>query len=410
MNEALVPSDIGKSIVSPFAYAAQKELMAGFRWLRHNNRIGRVEAEGFDPFWAVTTFTDIVEVSRQQDLFSSGERSTTLVSRASDDVARSLTGGSPHLVRTLLEMDGVDHERYRQIAQVRFSRQSVQRLEDRIRSLATRAVDRMGEHGDSCDFVREIALRFPLQVVMEMLGVPAEDEQLLFNLLQESRGRHPRRLVEALTAFGNYFIPLMNERRRNPCDDLTSIISIAEIDGAPIGQSEAISYHMLLVTAGFHTTAAAMSGGVWALCENAEQFSHVRNNRDLIPRLVEEATRWTTPVHHMMRTATADTEMHGRRIAKGDWLMLCYLSGNRDDGVFSEPDSFRIERESTRSLTFGHGAHACLGRYLAQLEMRILFEELFARLSSIELAGVPRRSASLFLGGPKSLPVRFRFE
>jgi cytochrome P450 len=276
MTETAVPSDISTNLVSPWAYAAQTDLMAGFRWLRRYNRIGRVEAEGFDPFWAVTTYADIVDISRRQDLFSNGDRSTTLVPRTSDDFARSFTGGSPHLVRTLLQMDGVDHERHRRITQPRFTRQSVERLEARIRQLARDAVDRMAEHGDSCDFVH-VALRFPLQITMEMLGIPAEDEWLLLDLLQASRDpwRHAKRLIDALSAFENYFLPLMNERRKHPRDDLTSIVSVAEIDGKPIGQSEAISYYILLATAGFHTAAAAISGGVWALCENAELFHNV---------------------------------------------------------------------------------------------------------------------------------------
>jgi hypothetical protein len=126
-----------------------------------------------------------------------------------------------------------------------------------------------------------------------------------------------------------------------------------------------------------------------------------------VPHLVEEAVRWTTPAQHVMRAAAEDTTMHGRHIAKGDWLMLCYLSGNRDEQAFAEPERFRIDPEPRRNLAFGYGAHACLGQHLARLEMRVFFEELLARVSRIEIAGVPRRSASVFVGGPKTLPVRF---
>jgi cytochrome P450 len=126
-----------------------------------------------------------------------------------------------------------------------------------------------------------------------------------------------------------------------------------------------------------------------------------------VPTLVEEAVRWTTPVHHMMRTATDDTEMHGRRIAKGDWLMLCYLSGNRDEQAFEQPERFRVSPGRGRNVAFGYGAHVCLGQHLARLEMRIFLEELLRRLEWIEISGVPRRSASIFLGGPRTLPVKF---
>lgn len=419
-----VPAEIGALMVSPKAYATQSRLLDGFRWLRRHNRLGLVEAEGFDPFWAVTTHADIVDIGRRPDLFNNGSRSTALVPRAADDLARSVTGGSPHLIRTLLQMDGQVHARYRQITQSWFARQSVGSFEHRIRLLAGRSVDRMAARGDGCDFVRDVALRFPLLAIMEILGIPEEDEPLLLDLLQEllrsqdeaSAGdarasrdpaRHSRRVLDAFAGFERYFVPLMEERRKRPRDDLASVVGAAEIDGKQISQFEAVSYYMLLVTAGHHTSAAALSGAIWALCENSDEFRKVKSDASLLPLLVEEAVRWTTPVHHMMRTATEDSEMHGRRIAKGDWLMLCYLSGNSDEQAFDAPERFRINPGRGRSVAFGYGAHACLGQHLARLEMRIFFEELLRRLAWIELSGVPRRSASVFLGGPRTLPIKF---
>jgi cytochrome P450 len=425
MNELeKVPDDIGALIVSPKAYATQKRLMAGFRWLRHNNRIGRIEAEGFDPFWAVTTHADIIEVSRRHELFHNGDRASTLVPQAADQLARRLTGGSPHLMRTLLQMDAPDHARYRQITQAWFARQSVACFEARIRPLARRAIERVAAQGGACDFVRDVALRYPLHVVMELLGLPEEDEPVLLDLIRElfrsqdeaggcdaraSRdpARHAKRLSGAFTGFEAYFAPLMEQRRRRPRNDLASLIGNAVIDGKPISQFEAISYYMVIVTAGHHTAAAAISGAVWAMGENADEFHKVKSDSTMVPQLVEEAVRWTTPAQHVMRTATEDTTMHGRRIAKGDWLMLCYLSANYDEQAFVEPERFYIGPEPRRSLAFGYGAHACLGQHLARLEMRIFFEELLARVDRIEIAGVARRSASVFVGGPKTLPVRF---
>ena len=147
---------------------------------------------------------------------------------------------------------------------------------------------------------------------------------------------------------------------------------------------------------------------MWGRCEHPGEFAKVKADPSLIPGLIDEAIRWTTPVKHFMRSATADTELRDRKIAKGDWLFLSYPSGNRDEEVFEEPDAFRVDRKPNRHLAFGYGAHVCLGQHLAKMEMRILFEELMSRLQSLELGGEPKRSAATFVGGPKSLPIRYR--
>jgi cytochrome P450 len=419
-----IPANLGRLIVSPKAYAEQKPLLRGFRWLRANNPLGRVEVEGFDPFWAVTKHTDILEICRQGDLFHNGDRATTLVPRAADAKARALTGGSPHLIRTLVHMDAPDHLQYRRVTEAWFTRQNVRSLENRIRVIARGFVDDMAAHGTECDFVRDIALHFPLRVVMEILGVPQEDEPRMLSLTQQLFGgeddelgldaettsdpaRHAAQLFRIFAEFQAYFTRLTETRRKTPRDDLLSLIANAEIDGKPICHFEAMSYCLFIATAGHDTTSSSTSGAVWALCENRDEFHKVKADPALISKLVEEAVRWTTPVQHFMRTATADTELRGVRIAKGDWLMLCYLSGNRDEEVFEQPEHFLVDRNS-RNVAFGYGPHVCLGQHLARLEMRIFFEELFDRLAWIEIAGQPRRSASLFVGGPKTLPVRFR--
>jgi cytochrome P450 len=148
---------------------------------------------------------------------------------------------------------------------------------------------------------------------------------------------------------------------------------------------------------------------MWALCENSDQFAYVKEDLSRVPGFIDEAIRWTTPVKTFMRSATADTEVGGQAIAQGDWLMLCYASGNRDEAVFDEPDRFRADRKPNKQLAFGYGAHLCLGQHLAKMEMRILYEELLPRLKSVELVGKPRMSEALFVNGPKSLPIRFEF-
>jgi cytochrome P450 len=419
-----IPQRLGRLITSPKAYAKQKSLLTGLRWLRANLPLGRVETEDFDPFWVVTKHADVVEVIRQHHLFHNGDRAHTLVPRASDDMARALTGGSPHPIRTLVHMDEPDHSKYRRITQSWFTQQRVRSLEGRIRAIARASIDRMAERGSSCDFVRDVAIHYPLHVLMQILGVSEEDEPWMLKLTQQlfasededlGRGeaagdpaRHARELFRLLGEFQAFFVPLMESRRHTPTNDLASVIANATIDGEPIDFFEAVGYYVIVAAAGHDTTSSSISGGLWALCENIDEFRKLRNDAGLIPRMVEEAVRWTTPVHHVMRTATADVELRGQRLAKGDWLMLCYLSANRDEEAFDQPDSFLLNRRGSPGAIFGQGIHACLGQHLARLEMRIFFEELLGRVASIELDGIPRRSASIFIGGPKSLPIRFK--
>ena len=424
-DTAKIPDGLGELIVSPKAYASQNKLLACFRWLRSRNPVGLVEVEEFDPFWAITKHADILEVSRQHDLFHNGERATALIPRASDRTARALTGGSPHPIRTIVHMDAPDHTKYRRVTQAWFTPQKVKTLEQRIRAIARGSIERMAAHGEACDFVRDVALHFPLRVMMEILGVPAEDESLMLRFTQDLFGtenellgrpstacvepdRHAKQLFKVFANFQAYFAQLADARRKAPRDDLISVIANAEIDGKPIGCFEATSYFVILATAGHDTVASSTSGAIWALCENPAELRKIRRAPGHIANLVEEAVRWTTPVQHFMRTAAADTELRGRPIGKGDWLMLCYLSGNRDEDAFERPQRFCVDRNLPRNVAFGHGAHVCLGQHLARLEMSIFFEELFARLAGIELAGEPRRSASIFVGGPVALPIRFK--
>jgi len=423
-----VDEELARLILSPRAYAEQTALYAGFRRLRATNPVGRVEVDGYDPFWAVTKHADILEVSRQNDLFRNSDNATAIRPRAADDMLRSVRG-APNPFRLLTNMDAPDHFKYRRILQGAFAPQKLQSLENRIRAIAGAAVDRMASHGAECDFARDVALHFPLRVVMEILGVPEQDEPRMLKLTQaifgsededlrrEARaagdqaarpGQLPGQLLDAVGDFEAYFAQLSEARRKDPRDDIATIIAHAEIDGAPIGRVEALSLYIIIAIAGHDTTSSSTSGAIWALCEQQGELRKVRTDRSLIPKLVEEAVRYTSPVGHFMRTAAADTQIRGRRIARGDRLMLCYPSGNRDEEVFDEPDRFRVDRDATRHVAFGHGAHVCLGQHLARLEMRIFFEELLPRLGSIELAGVPRRSASSFVGGPKTVPVRFK--
>jgi len=419
-SRQVVPAEIARLIVSPQAYARRRKLLAAFGWLREGNPIGRVETDEFDPFWIVTRHADILSVSRQHDIFHNSDRATALVPRSTDEGIRALAGGSPHLIRTLVNMDAPDHAEYRRVSQAWFTQQGIHALQDRIRMVARDCLDRMRTLGGECEFVREIARPFPLRVMMSVLGIPPEDAAHVLALTERFfrgqdalSGRDPARhavhLRRVLADFTDYFKPLLAARQNAPREDLVTAIAQARINGAPIPQLEAISYLLILATAGHHTTSSSISGGVWALSQRPEVFDKVALDRSLVPGLVEEAVRWTTPVQHFMRTATRETELNGRRIAAGDWLMLSYLSGSRDEQVFDSPDQFRVDRRTGHTASFGHGVHVCLGQHLARLEMRIFFEEMLASVGRMELAGEPRHCASVFVGGPIEVPVRCRF-
>jgi len=417
-----IPARFAEALVDPSAYADGR-IHETWRWLRANNPLGIAEAEGFDPFWVVTKHADILAVGRQNDLFHNGDRPTTLTGQAGDRRVREITGGSPHLVYSLVQMDPPDHPKYRALTQAWFMPPSLKKLEERIRTIAKRTVDAMCAKPGRCDFVTDVAAGYPLHVIMEIMGVPEEDEPRMLRLTQELFAPQdpdtarvlaaltPEQMTELIQAtvqdFSSYFRKLSTERRARPREDLATLIANAKIDGEPISDIAAMGYYIIVAAAGHDTTSSSTAGAIWALAENPSEFAKVKADLSHIPGLVDEAIRWMTPVKHFMRTATADTELRGRAIAKGDWLMLCYASGNRDEEVFEDPYVFRVDRKPNRHLSFGYGAHLCLGQHLAKMEMRILFEELLPRLKSLALDGEPKLTQALFVNGPKTVPIRF---
>jgi len=417
------PQDILATVVDPKAHADPARLNAAFAWLRQNEPVARLEPPGFDPFWIVTRHADIMEVSKDNTLFPYGDFPSTLAPVEGVARARAARAAGRPLVYTLTQMDEPDHMKYRALTQAWFMPQNVRKLEGHIRELAREAVDRMAALGGQCDFIEEVALHYPLRVIMEILGVPREDEPRMLKLTQElfgstdpdlnrtGTGETPEARAAAMEAtlmeFFGYFRTLTADRRANPREDVASTIANAKIDGQPISDVDALSYYLIVATAGHDTTASSTAGGMWALAERPAEFAKLKANPALISGLVDESIRWSTPVRHFMRSAAADTTLNGQAIAKGDWLMLCYPSGNRDEAVFEDPNEFRVDRSPNRHVAFGYGAHMCLGQHLAKMEMRILWEELLPRLKSVELAGEAKLSEANFVNGPKALPIRY---
>lgn len=414
-------------IVDPAIYADPDQLDAAFRKLRAEDPVAWCEPEGYRPFWALTKHADIMEVSRQNKLFTNGEREMLSYEDAEKGVYAQM--GGPHLLKTLVQLDDPLHFKLRHLTQEWFMPQNVKKREDAIRQIAKKYVDRMEDLGGECDFQRDVALYYPLRVIMQILGVPESDEPMMLKLTQEIFGAQDEDLMrdktlaeqqdvekglasinETLAEFFMYFTGITADRRANPKDDVSTVIANGMVDGEPIGQLEAMSYYIIVAAAGHDTTSASTGGGVLGMLQNPSELKKMMDDPKAVSRTAtDEAIRWTTPVKQFMRTAQEDYELRGRKILKGESLLLCYPSGNRDEDVFDDPYTFDISRSPNKLISFGHGGHMCLGMHLARLEMQAIYEELFSRLKSIELAGDPTFIKANFVGGPKSIPVRYKF-
>jgi hypothetical protein len=217
--------------------------------------------------------------------------------------------------------------------------------------------------------------------------------------------------MQVVLDFEAYFQQLTAARRAHPTDDVASLIANAEIDGQPIPDHESNGYYIIIATAGHDTTSSSTAGGLLALLNNPQQMAKLQSDPDkYLATAVDEMIRWTSPVRHFMRTATRDYEIDGQTIKEGESAILWYPSANRDEDIFADPAEFRVDRKEAKHLAFGFGAHVCLGQHLARMEITALFKELLSRVKQIELVGEPKYMQSTFVGGLKSLPIRYQMK
>jgi cytochrome P450 len=417
-------------VVNPALYQSEA-VHDVYTRLRHEDPVHWTEPQGFRPFWSITKHADILEVERNHPIFVNRLR-TYLSSIQGEEWVKSVTGDT-HLFRTLVDLDDPIHMKLRGLTQSWFMPANLKRLEARIAQIAKDHVDRMEELGSQCDFVKEVAMWYPLRVIMMILGVPPEDEPFMLKMTQEifgpgdpdvaaetthttdtggafgSSGDGAVDLMQTATRLFEYFGAITADRRKNPKDDVSSIIANGMIDGEPIGEREAMSYYVIVATAGHDTTSSTAAGGLLQLLKNPQELVKSRADAGLTANFVEESIRWVTPVKHFMRTAVQDYRLRDKTIREGDGLCLFYWSGNRDEEVFEEPFRFKVDRNVSRHVAFGYGVHVCLGMNLARLELRALFNELLPRLKTIELAGEPKNTLANFVSGLKTLPVRYSF-
>ncbi|MGH7806405.1 MAG: cytochrome P450 [Candidatus Binatia bacterium] len=397
------------ALVDPHAYGRAGYPHELWSRLRERDPVCWVEPRGYPGFWAVTTHDAVVEVSRQPERFLNAPRQFIYPAERPTEL--------PY--RTIVNMDLPDHRDYRRLTSDWFRPSSLGRFAELLAEISRAVIDRVTEHGPeiTCDFVSEVASWHPLRMIMAILGVPRTDEDrvlrltnALFGADDPDFGGEAGSGLKAARKVLAYVAELLSARRAEPGDDLTSVLARATLRGAPLPEREALSYLLVIITAGHETTRNAISGGLLALLENGDALRALRADPSLIGRAADEIVRWTSPVIHFARTAAADVELRGRTIRAGQHLALFYPSANRDRAVFEDPFAFRVDRDPNPHLGFGIGEHFCLGAHLARMEIQALFAELLPRLESIELAGAPERLHSSFVGGVKRLPVRLRFE
>ena len=403
--------NLGTIFADPVAYADPARWHATARRVRDESPILKVALDDFPEFWAITKHADVMEIERNPDIFTNSPL-PVLTPRAGVEAA-----GSPP-VKTLIQMDGDEHKTHRNIVNDWFKPGNVKKLQSRVDDLARESVDRMAAMGGRCDFVNDIALHFPLQVILSILGLPETDYARMLKLTQELFGAEDpdiARLGEdesmfaVILDFVNYFTALASDRRAHPTADLASVIANASINGEPLADMDMLGHYLIIATAGHDTTSNAISGGLLALLEFPEQLALLRDRPELIDAAADEIIRYVSPVKHFLRNCREPFTLRDVTFQPGELLYLSFASANRDEEVFADAMRLDVRRENASShVAFGFGRHFCLGAHLARMEIRSIFRALLSRLEHIELAGDPSWIHANFVQGPKSIPVSYR--
>jgi cholest-4-en-3-one 26-monooxygenase len=359
-------------------------------------------------FWSVVQHQDVVTVNRDATLFSSEVGSISLL----DPDERANAVGADTRGAMMIATDPPRHTRYRRLVNSGFTPRTMKAIEQSLAVRATKIIDGVIELG-RCDFVTDVAAELPLQAIAEIMGVPQEDRGRLFDWSNRMVGLDDPEYASADGTHASaelyaYVNDLARQRRADPRDDIVTVLVKAQIEGDSLSEVEFDMFMLLLTLAGNETTRNSTSWGMWALMENPEQYARLRAHPELMESAVEEALRWASPVAHFRRTATADTELHGQRIAKGDKVVMWHISANRDEQVFADPFRFDITRAPNNHVAFGGGGpHHCLGAYLARMQLRLIFKEIVTRIPDMQLAGEPELLRSNVLRGVKHMPVVF---
>ena len=355
-------------------------------------------------FWSVTRWADVRAASLDQATFSSSRGGIMLREMPQERIEAQrefLTGMEPGR-----------HGKHRRLVSGTFAPKVVRALEPRLRAVVRRTLDAVASR-DVCDFVTEVACELPVIAICELLGVPVEDRDKIITWSNAMIGMDdpeyaddPSAAPIAAMQLAMYANELAALRRKEPRDDIVSELLRAEVEGERLTEAGFNAFVVILAVAGNETTRNLISGGLWLLCEHPEERARVQRDLSLLPTAIDEMLRYHPPVLHFRRTAMRDVELNGAQIREGDKVVLWYVSANRDEAVFRDPDRFDVGRTPNDHLSFGFGPHYCLGAALAHLEARVMFEELFDRFPALAPAGPPVRLRANFINGIKHLPVR----
>ena len=384
--------------------------------LRRAQAVVRVDDPGFSPFHVLTRHADVLAVSRDNARWHNTPRS---VLGPDADWQEMVDSGMP-MPASLVHLDGAVHRGHRAVTNDWFKPAAVRHRQPRIDQLADLYVDRLRELGGACDFARDIAQPYTLRVIMDIYGVPEEDEPLMLDLTQGifgaadpeflgDAGDPGERMMASVMQFISYFNELTADRRAHPADDLATVIANGEVDGCPMGDVERLWYYIIVATAGHDTTSFALAGGMEQLACQPEQLFGLAGDDAAVVNAAEEILRWTSPVRHFLRYATEPATVAGVDIPEGGRVLLSYPSANRDEDVFADPATFDVRRaDADRQVGFGGGAHFCLGAQFARRELRTMLHRLSREVTHLELAGDPEWAHSHFVSGVKHLPISYR--
>jgi len=358
-----------------------------------------------DGFWSVTKAEDVHTVSRDWETFSSELGGVTVFSETFPlDLARAMFIG----------MDPPKHDRVKALFQRGFTPKRIADHEDRIRAITIEVLDRL-EGRESCDLVTEVAQPVVSRVISSFMGLSEDEDAIWARIVNSALAPDdPDLAPEGIDGVLEKDIPemfqrcgeLIASRRENPTDDLTSVLVHAEIDGEKLDETEIVMGFFLLMAAGNDSTKATYCSGMRALLENPDQMQLLLEDPSLIPGAVEEALRMFPAFAHFRRTATKDTTLGGQEIKQGEKVVMWYVSSNRDESVYEDPDRFDVLRNPEHQAFGAGGRHFCLGTALARLELRVLFEETLKRFPRMKLEGAPVPAQAMFVNQLKALPVR----